>query len=213
MKTIGLAMVFLLVAMMTGPVMAANTQSASFGEDFFFPGLNGTYWCYDQPPRVVIGLCAKITNASVDSLNSSFRVSPEHPEMFEGSFSAAGLLDDFSLPSFNSSRSSLRRGGALVEREMNIFLVQPEPPAIQMWFQATIVPATITDIWLNYDEYDLPWEEHTVWYLHLGYKGHFVADTLADAQAIGSQFLIPEPTAVSALFIGGSAVLLRRRWR
>ncbi len=216
MKQLTMVLVMVLLA---SPVFAAGGICEPYLSDHtVLPGLEVDWYTtsYDNGTTATISVWLRLKDHRLDSSQWWFTADQEDPSRWKGAFHASGELMDGEEVIFFEERSNR----SLIERN-----------SVRMWkylsagkggtssdpFQSLhgdlgLEPARIT--WANFKYREEPaWydESKTAWNVDLLFDGIFVADTHKEAQALGSQFITPEPATFCLLGLGVAGVLFRRR--
>lgn len=215
-------------------------EYSNLGDYISLPGLSGSWSSSSYGDRASASVYMYLKEHQFESANWYFYVQEEDTSKWSASFTASGSLleDGESSPLVPRNQSSrINRSGVILEDYLYLgpyyeYVYHGEKgekgekgewEAIEKWFDLSgnfsLEPAVITSADFRYNEYLAEWMEppETRWSIYYNVRGQFIADTVGEAQALGTQFVkpVPEPSTIvllSILFgLGGGIIFLRYR--
>lgn len=213
----------IVVVLLAGPLFAAGyvsyPQSEPYlGDHTVFPELEVDWYTdsYDNGNTAMISIWLRLKDHRLDSSHWWFTANSEDPSRWNGAFHASGELMDGEKVTFfeeRNNRSLIERNSVRMRKYLSAGKGGTSSDPFQdLHGHFNLNPARITWANLKYQEepawYD---DSKTRWDVNLLFDGIFVADSHKEAQALGSQFVTPEPATICLLGLGAAGVILRRR--
>lgn len=188
-----------------------------WGSQNYFPGKEGaptgSSWLSLQTPY------------QINSVNWSFYTNSRDTSYWYAYFSVSGDKSNATILDSTSSHSHIGMGGIDLTQSSSISHYSPKGDGGTEWSSVyggiTISPAHVDSADFYLAEHDVPGlpgePSRTIWNGSYSVSGQFIAPTLAEAQAMGAQFVrapsVPEPSTLVLAVIGliGIAIAAYRR--
>ncbi len=214
MKKLIVALVIGAVCLLGSSVFAAMGSMEGSSGSFNLPGLWSNYSSQQNGDSAWAFLNIEVENCIPGWASWNFYAYSEDPSKWNASLHVSGwYLGDGELPDgFEKNQSSnIDFSNINLSSYLGTSYSQREEAVFGVYASYGVSPASIDSANFFYHENQDSWQNLTRWSADYYITGHFIADTLAEAQIIGTPFIqtAPEPATICLLGLG-VVTLLRR---